>query len=307
MELRDLEYFLAVVEAGSISHGAQRVGRSQQAISKSLARLEQSLGVRLLERTAKGIVPTVLGQSLVLRAQVMVAESARFRREVELTTARSGGHLAIGVSPTAAARIASTAVARFRIIYPGIRVTVDAGLEHNFSRKLIGGDLDLAIAASNDTADSRLAVEEIAEESWLVAGRAGNPLIDRARSLGDLIPAEWIYGEVPRPLQLRIDRSFASVGVEPPRPAVATYSLEFALSLLARSDLLAILPGSIVAEHRQLRGRDFEEARWRTPLVVMRRRRAAPSPLEVRMVELLRSAAIFGESHPIDVENDKRL
>ena len=291
MELRDLEYFLAVVETGSVSHGAQRVGRSQQAISKSLARLEQSLGVRLLERTAKGIVPTVLGESLVIRAQAMLAEAARFRREVELTTARGGGHLAIGVSPIAAARIASTAVAQFRTIYPGIRVTVDAGLEHHFTRKLIGGDLDLAVAATYEAADSRLTVEEIAEEIWLVAGRAGNPLLDGADSLGDLANAEWIYGEVPRPLQLRIDQSFATVGLAPPAPAVATYSLEFALSLLARSDLLAVLPGSIVTEQRQLRGRDFEDARWRTPLVVMRRRRAAPLQLEVKMVELLRSAA----------------
>lgn len=307
MELRDLEYFLAIVETGSISQGAQRVGRSQQAISKSLARLEHTLGVRLLERTAKGIIPTMLGQSLVVRGEAMLAESARFRREVELTTARGGGHLAIGVSPIAAARIASAAVAQFRTIYPGIRVTVDAGLEHHFTRKLLAGDLDLAVAASYEAAGSGLAVEEIAEETWLVAGRVGNPLIDRAASLGDLITAEWIYGEVPRALQLRIDHSFALAGLDPPRPAVATGSLQFALSLLARSDLVAILPDAIVAEHRQLRGRDFEEARWRTPLVVMRRRRAAPSPLEVKMVELLRSAAAGAKPHPVDVEKDKRL
>ena len=307
MELRDLEYFLAVIESGSITHGASRVGRSQQAVSKGLARLERALGVRLLERTAKGVVPTVLGQSLAVRAQAMLAEAARFRREVDLATARTGGHLALGVSPIAAAKIASTAVARFRHVYPNIRVTVESGLEHHFTRTLIGGDLDLAMAASYEATDPRLIVEQIAEEPWLVAGRVGNDLIDRAESLADLRTATWIYGEVPRPLQSRIDQSFASVGLDPPKPTVATHSLEFALSLLAHSDVLAILPASIVAEHGQLSGRNFDEAGWRIPLVIMRRRRAAPSPLELKMVELIRSAAAESCPQPADVLKDKRL
>ena len=291
MELRDLEYFLAAIDSGSVSDGARRLGRSQQALSKSLARLEHSLGAQLIERTPKGVLPTELGKSLAVRARAMLAEAAKFHREVDVAVGRGSGHFAIGVSPIGAAGIAAPAIRRLRELFPRLRVTVEAGLETHFTKALAAGEIDLAITTGFEPADRHIMARPIGEEPWLVAGRDGHQLLADAGSLADLAGAEWLYGEVARPLQSVIDQSFTASGIDPPVPAVTTTSLVFAASFLAQSNLLAVLPRSIVARAAGLRGVDLAQGAWRSPIVALRRRRAVSSVVETRMMELLDAEA----------------
>ena len=79
MELRQLSHFLAVVDAGSLTLAADREGLTQQALSKSLARLELELGGKLFERAARGMVLSRLGDAIAEHARQVLADAGRLR------------------------------------------------------------------------------------------------------------------------------------------------------------------------------------------------------------------------------------
>lgn len=287
MELRDLEYFLAVVDTGSMTLAARQKGLSQQALSKSLARLEDELGVMLLERTPKGVRLTRMGEALLTRARSILGEMGQFRRDLDVALGRSSTQLALGVSPAAAAGIGRQAIPRLQRLFPRLHLRVEAGVEPSFTRMLLAGEIDLAVTTSAAVSDAQIVTTELGQERWVVAGRQGHPLLSGAESLADLAAGDWIYGPMPDGLDQRIDRHFAEKGVAPIKPRITSSSILFGLSILIGTDLLAILPRSMVGGATGLMGRDLADGAWMTPLIVMRRRRAAASTFETSLIDIL--------------------
>lgn len=291
MELRDLEYFVTVVDTGSLSLAARQRGLSQQALSKSLARLEAELGVTLLERTPKGVMTTRMGQALLTRARTVLAEVGHFRRDVDVALGRSTTQLALGLSPAAAAGIGRFAVLELQQRFPRLRLRVEPGVEADFVRQLLAGDLDAAITASVSNVDPHIIATEVGQERWVVVGRKENQRLNAARSIADLAGADWIFGKLPDGLDSRVDRHFSDAGISPIQPKIATHSILFGMSALVVSDMLAILPQSMVVASAQLQGRDLADGQWTTPLILMRRRRATQSAAEAALAEILKEEA----------------
>ncbi|WP_044564188.1 LysR family transcriptional regulator [Azospirillum sp. B4] len=291
MELRDLEYFLAVVETGSFTAAARDRGLSQQALSKSLARLEAELGVVLLERTPKGIMLTRMGQSLQQHARNVLTEVAVFRRDLDVALGRSGNRFTLGMSPVASAGIGSGAVIRLQRRYPQVRLWIEGGVKADFTRLLLSGDLDLAVTTGSEDVDPQIMVTTLGLERWLVVGRRAHPVLTTARSIADLAGADWLFGKLPDGLDMSVDEAFVAAGLNPIQARISTVSIPFALSILAATDMLALLPQSLVADHPGLMGRDLAQGRWTTPLIIMRRRRAALSPAAADLIDILRDEA----------------
>lgn len=291
MELRDLEYFLAVVDTGSLTLAARQKGLSQQALSKSLARLETELGIMLLERTPKGVRVTRMGEALLVKARSILGEMGQFRRDLDVALGRTSTQLALGVSPAAAAGIARQAIPRLQRVFPRLHLRVEAGVEPTFVRMLLAGDIDLALATSTAAGDPQISSTVLGHERWVVAGRRDHPLLTVAGSLTDLVGADWIYGPMPDGLDARVDSYFQQQGVDAIRPRITSSSILFGLSMLASSNLLAVLPRSMVMDAPGLMGRDLAEGAWTTPLIVMRRRRAASSAFENSLIEILTDEA----------------
>ena len=97
MDLRQLRYFVAIVEAGSFSRAAERVHVVQSALSLHVRRLEERLGVQLLVREAKGVRPTEAGQKLLVRAQAIFALISETESELRSTQVEPSGPVAIGI------------------------------------------------------------------------------------------------------------------------------------------------------------------------------------------------------------------
>ncbi|MQP64774.1 LysR family transcriptional regulator [Niveispirillum sp. SYP-B3756] len=291
MELRDLEYFLTVVETGSLTLAARQRGLSQQALSKSLARLEGELGVALLERTPKGIMLTRMGEALLSRAQNVLAEVAHFRRDVDVALGRSTTQFAIGLSPIAASGIGRHAVSALLRRFPRLVLKVEPGTAPHFVRLLLAGEIDLAVTTGIPGIDPQIMATSLGDERWLVVGRVGNPKLAAARSIADLADADWIFGKLPDGLDERVDQHFIDAGIPPIQPRISTSTSDFGMQMLGSSDMLAILPHSMVEGVPGLMGRDLADGRWTTPLVLLRRRRATLTPVETEMIDLLRQEA----------------
>ncbi len=291
MELRDLEYFVGVVDTGSLTLAARQRGLSQQALSKSLARLEAELGVTLLERTPKGVMVTRMGEALLSRARTVLAEVGHFRRDVDVALGRSAAQFAVGLSPAAAAGIGRFAVLRLQQKFARLRMRVEPGVEADFVRQLLAGDLDAAITASISHPDPQIMATRVGEERWVVVGRKENRLLQQAKTIADLAGADWIFGKLPDGLDARVDQHFTEAGIDPIQPRIATHSILFGMSALVVSDMLAILPQSMVVASAQLLGRDLAGGQWTTPLILMRRRRASLSPAEAALADILKEEA----------------
>ncbi|MBB6253075.1 LysR family transcriptional regulator [Nitrospirillum iridis] len=291
MELRDLEYFLAVAESGSFTLAAQQRGLSQQALSKSLARLEGELGVPLLERTPKGVLLTGMGEALRIRAQTVLAEVSHFRRDVDVALGRSTSQLALALSPVASAGVGRNAVIRLQQRYPRLNLRIEGGLAPQFVRLLLAGEIDLAVTTGGGDVDPQIMVTALGDERWLVVGRRGNPMLTRARSIADLGGADWIFGKLPEGLGQPVDEHFLAAGVPPIQPRIITTSLPFAISVLEATDMLAILPRSMVVAAPGLMGRDLAQGGWTTPLIAMRRRRAVSSAAATDLIAILQEEA----------------
>src|SRR2546427_10074675 len=100
---RDLHVFLAVVEAGNMAKAADRLAISRPVVSKTIADLEHVLGVRLLDRTPKGVEPTLYGRALLRRSLGVFDELKQSVKEIEYLADPSAGEIRIGCTETISA------------------------------------------------------------------------------------------------------------------------------------------------------------------------------------------------------------
>src|SRR5690349_15713098 len=96
LRLRDLHVFFTVVQRGSMAKAAAQLGVSQPAVSEVIGGLEEALGVRLLDRSARGVEPTVYGQALLKRSTIVFDELKQSIRDMEFLADPTVGDLRIG-------------------------------------------------------------------------------------------------------------------------------------------------------------------------------------------------------------------
>ena len=145
MDLKQLEYFLAVAERGSVSRSAVAMNVSQPTISRHLSLLEQELGQRLLERTGRGVKLTDAGQSLLVHAKVMLDAASQARFEIKEMRSDPIGKVVIGLPHRVAMNLCVPLVKRFREELPNAMVSVIEGLSLALREDLIGGRIDVAL------------------------------------------------------------------------------------------------------------------------------------------------------------------
>lgn len=127
MTLEDLRTFTAVCAAGSLSAAAQELNKSQPAVSQHVARLEAELGIALLERRARGVVPTAAGTALHESALRALAELALARRTIDALRSGSTGSLSIATGGTTLKHFMRGALASFRDAHPEVAVRFTQG------------------------------------------------------------------------------------------------------------------------------------------------------------------------------------
>ena len=143
MELRQLRYFVRVVELGSMSRAALDLNLVQSALSQQISRLEGELSTRLLQRTSKGTTPTEAGIAFFHEAQLTLRHAEQAVHAAQ--TARLSGAVSIGLSPTIASVLGLPLVQAMRERYPAVRLHMVCALSGHLASLLNARQLDLAI------------------------------------------------------------------------------------------------------------------------------------------------------------------
>jgi len=130
LKLRDLHVFSTVVQRGSMAKAARHLGVSHPAVSEVIADLEHALGVRLLDRSAQGIEPTIYGGALLKRSVAVFDELKQTIRDIEFLSDATTGEVRIGCMEAPWFTLLPDVIRRFSKQYPRIEVHTDL-LDHS--------------------------------------------------------------------------------------------------------------------------------------------------------------------------------
>ena len=200
--IEDLEAFLAIVEQGSLTAAAKRLGRPLQTVSRSLAMLEADVGVELVHRTTRRSMPSEAGESFYLRVKPAVEQIHEAREEVAQRRSEPSGVLRLGAPSLFAPRFLMPVIAEYMAKYP--QVEVDLDLSDAFV-DLAASGLDLVVRIG-DLQDSGLTGKRLGALRRVVFGstayfaRVGRPVHPQELSAhrcvtrtGDERPGFWMF------------------------------------------------------------------------------------------------------------------
>ncbi|RWX15718.1 LysR family transcriptional regulator [Rhizobium leguminosarum] len=240
--LRQVQYFVAVAEQGSVTRAAQNLSISQSSVTEALKELETDLGVALFERHPRGLTITHNGHQFLRHATKILASVSDARTSFSGQQSALSGTLNIGVTSLVAGYVLSDLLARYRRACPGIEVSAieDNGgyLEH----LLVGGELDVAVMVISNLRDRMALQAEILETSpyrlWLPMG---HPLVSAdIISVADIAREPLIMLTVDE-IEENTGKLLSALGARP-HVAFRTRSVEAVRSLVATGAGVALLP-----------------------------------------------------------------
>ncbi|MEG2819102.1 MAG: LysR family transcriptional regulator, partial [Comamonas sp.] len=169
MELRQLRYFVRIVELGSMSRAALDLDMVQSALSQQISRLESELSTRLLQRTPRGVIPTEAGQAFFHEAQLTLRHATQAIHAAQ--QARLSGAVSMGLSPTIANVLGLPLMRAMRERYPDVRLHMVSALSGHLTSLLNARQLDLAILFDTQSARRWSVMPLLEEQLFLIQSR----------------------------------------------------------------------------------------------------------------------------------------
>lgn len=245
MELRQLEYFVAVAEEANFTRAADRVNISQSGISAQLRQLERDLGAALIDRSGRTATLTAAGAAALEHARVTLASANAVRQAVDDVIGLIRGRLVVGMVSGCTITPLFDALSAFHRAHPGVEVTLVEGESDQLTARVRTGAADLALIGTPDMPLPGLNALTILSERVIAAVSLGHPLAGRSRvTLADISAYPIISLPTGTGIRTVFDRACAAAGVQPDIALQA--SAPAAVADLAGRDLgIAILSESM--------------------------------------------------------------
>ncbi len=182
MDLRQLRYLVALAEELNFTRAAAAEHIAQPALSQQIRRLEEEVGVGLVERTTRKVALTEAGELLAVRARRILAELAIAREELEALRGVDVGHVTIGAIHTMGPIDLSLALAVFHEAHPGVALTVREQVSEECAELLRADELDLAFLSVTERVESARARTASARLRGADGAAPARPRARRARA-----------------------------------------------------------------------------------------------------------------------------
>jgi DNA-binding transcriptional LysR family regulator len=247
VNLRQLEYFVAIAQEGSFTRASERLLVAQPSLSQQIGALESELGGSLLERLPRGVRLTMAGQSFLPEALAAISHANRARRSVRMALGLESGQLGIATNTSAAAGILPSVLRRWQALHPSIEVSLSEYLHRRLLEDGVRhGDGDMAVGSPPASWDGP--IERLGWEEFVLALPHDDPLLaKRSINLAELTERRWVHFAPSHGLAELLDLQCAAAGFKP-RVAVRT-SQVVAAPLFAAAGLgPALVPDHIVPD-----------------------------------------------------------
>ena len=260
LRLRDLHILFAVVQHGSMTGAGAHLNMSQSAVSQAIATLEHALDVRLLDRTRRGVQPTIYADAIMRRARVAFDELRSGVKEIEFLIDPAAGQVRIACSDMLAGGILSPAIDRFFRRYP--RVAIEVIQSNAFTREfseLRERKADLVLSILSAPLEAGMAddlnIEFLFEERMCLAASARGPWARRRKvQFDDLRDADWITPFSGASAEKALFEAFSIRGLPPPRVVVRTMSGHLRNFLSVHHPFIALVPRSFLKINKDIAG-----------------------------------------------------
>lgn len=248
LKLHGINLLLVVTRCGSMGKAATELSLSQPAISKAISEMERILGVRLLERGARGVEPTIYGQALLDHGLVALDELRQAMKRIEFLSNPSKGEVSIGSSVPIASGFVAATVERLARRYPDVVFHISAAESGVVYSALEERKVDLVVARIfGPIAADHINAEVLYHEAQIVVAAAQSPWAKRRKvKLQDLMDEPWILPPSESLSGAVIDEAFRAHGLNRPRTAIIAQTVPVRNALLGSGRFLSIVPQSVL-------------------------------------------------------------
>jgi len=256
MELRQLRYFVRIVELGSMSRAALDLDMVQSALSQQVSRLESELSTRLLQRTSRGVIPTEAGLAFFHEAQLSLRHADQAIHAAQ--QARLSGAVSMGLSPTIANVLGLPLLRAMRERYPDVRLHMVSALSGHLTSLLNARQMDIAILFDTQSA-RRWRVTPLLEEQLFLIQSRQSPVAPKIRhgapvSLAQLQQVPLILPSGSHGLRSSVMASFTSAGFQS-QMAMEIDSLPLLMEAVDAGMGATVQPWSAVGMYRDAEAR----------------------------------------------------
>ncbi len=305
MNLRQLKYFVKIVETGNMTRAAADLLVAQPALGMQVRQLEESLGVPLLLRHSRGVEATPAGQLLYTRAQAILQLVDDTRRDVAALDPHAATMIRLGMTPSLMLALGPEIAVRTREQLPQVFLSVAEEMSHVLIDQLARDALDLALAYEAPDV-SHLTRLPLQQEDLVLVTLPG-PMAGMPITLAEALEERLVLAERRDVVRELVERAVHDSGLEMSL-AYEVRSIAAFKSLILRGEATSIMPyASVLHEERQglLQVRPIVEPTLRRTLYLVAPQRRAPLRHEDQLVAVIRSAlTVFAKQlgqqvHPI--------
>lgn len=240
MNLRDLRYFETIAELEHVGRAAERLHKTQPALTECLRRLEDDCGAALFEKSGRGVRLTVAGKILMKWARQLRLNAENAQREIADLERGLSGHIRIGLVPTAAHFLIPQAVKQLLEEAPNVTLHTEVGLIVTLKQLLHRGEIDLMVGTQSPLEQgfvSRLLMEDVI----VVAASANHEIFQGTPTLSDLTRYRWALQPAGAPTRDWLDNTFTRHHLPRPQVQVESSMLLSLPTLIAETGLLSFI------------------------------------------------------------------
>ena len=252
MELRQLEYFVAVAEEANFTRAAERVHISQSGVSAQIRQLEHDLGATLIDRSGRAATVTAAGAAALDHARAVLASAAALRHAVDDVTGVIRGHVVVGMVTGCTVTPLFDALAAFHRAHPRVEIALVEDNSDRLIERVRSGATDLALIGVAGAPPPGLGGLPIISERLVAAVPAGHPLAARERvTLAEIAAYPIVCLPAGTGIRTVLDQACVAGGVRPDIVLQAS-APGAVLDLAVRGLGVAVLSESMVAGHERL-------------------------------------------------------
>ncbi|WP_233235135.1 LysR substrate-binding domain-containing protein [Bordetella sp. LUAb4] len=244
LKLRHLRLLIALDDHRHVSRVAAVLHLTQPAVSKALAEIEDGVGLKLFERTPRGITPTSYGECLISYARRVDIDLARARDGLKSLALGTSGSVSIGTLPAAASVLLPRALAMFKQQFPDASAVVREGSFESLLPELRTRGIHLIVGTLMPSRSySDLDEKALGTKPLTLVARNGHPLARRRQlKWADLHDREWVMPTIGSPLRRPLEEVFLSNDVPLPRYCLETTSTQLVRTYVSMTDAIAFMP-----------------------------------------------------------------
>jgi LysR family nitrogen assimilation transcriptional regulator len=254
MQFRQLRYFVKIVEAGSFSRAATTIHVAQPALSQQIAELEERLGLKLLQRSARGVTPTAAGEVLFREASTILHQLDQLPGIVRSSSGEPEGAVSVGLAVSLASSLIGPLVQSLQTVLPKVKLKLSDADSRSLQEGVAANHLNMAVVYEDELVSAFSRRPIFRQRMYLIGSRSPFKNATSA-SIDDLAKLPLVLPGLPNGRRSLIDRAFAERGFLPNIVAEAD-TLSSELSAVRSGVAYTILP---VADPEHFRHDGFVE------------------------------------------------